>query len=211
MISAPTVLELSRKRPGLTGPIDDAFGTKFLCVRGTGRPWNAQVQNYTDASLKRFLHEWRRYFRGELPLKDDKDVTPEDVRTSNLILFGDPSSNSFIARILPELPIRWTESELVAGGTTYPAADHVPAFIYPNPAAVKVRADRYVVINSGHTFREAELAKLNYLLFPRWGDWAILKIGDKAPADPSDPLDETVLKAGFFNEEWKFPTAARGQ
>ncbi len=211
VISAPSAVELARKRPGLTGPIDDAFGTKFLFVRGTGRPWNAKVQKYADASLKRFSYEWRRYFRGELPLKDDKDVTSDDVRTCNLILFGDPGSNSFIARVLPELPIRWTENELVADGGPHPAADHVPAFIYPNPLAAKAGADRYVVINSGHTFREAELAKLNYLLFPRWGDWAILKVGDKAPTDPSDPLDETVLKAGFFNEEWKFPAAARSR
>lgn len=198
--------ELARKRPGLTGPIDDAFGTRFLCVRGTGKPWNAQVQQYADASLKRFAYEWRRYFRGELPVVDD-NVSMHDIMNCNLILFGDPGSNPLIARLLPELPIRWTESELVVDGTTYSAADHVPAFIFPNPLAAKMKADRYVVINSGHTFRETELAKLNYLLFPRWGDWAILKVGGKVPADPSEPLDETVLKAGFFNEDWKFPAA----
>src|SRR5262245_36708038 len=29
----------SGKRPGLQGPIDDAFAAPFLCVRGTGKPW----------------------------------------------------------------------------------------------------------------------------------------------------------------------------
>jgi poly(3-hydroxybutyrate) depolymerase len=196
----------SGKWPGLTGPIDDAFTTKFLCVRGTGRPWNAQVQKYADASLKRFAYEWHRYFRGELPVKDDKDVTEEDVRTCNLILFGDPGSNPWIARVLPKLPIRWSESELAVAGTTYSAAEHAPALIHPNPLAAEAGAERYVVINSGHTFREAELAKLNYLLFPRWGDWALLKIGDTVPARPSDPLDETVLQAGFFDNGWQFRT-----
>lgn len=192
------------KRPGMTGPIDDAFTTKFLCVRGTGRPWNAAVHAYAEASLKRFAYEWHRYFRGELPVKDDKDVTADDVRTSNLILFGDPGSNSWIGKVLPKLPIHWTESELVVAGQTYPAAEHVPALIYPNPLTAADGERRYIVLNSGHTFREAELAKLNYLLFPRWGDWAILKVGDKSPANPSEPLDETLLKAGFFNEEWQF-------
>jgi pimeloyl-ACP methyl ester carboxylesterase len=192
------------KRPGLTGPIDDAFTTQFLCVRGTGRPWNPRVHAYAEASLKRFAYEWRRYFRGELPVKDDKDVTSDDVRTSNLILFGDPGSNSWIGKLLPKLPIRWTESELVVAGEKYPAAEHVLACIYPNPLTEPGSTAHYIVLNSGHTFRESELAKLNYLLFPRWGDWAVLKVGDKTPANPSDALDETLLKAGFFDEEWQF-------
>jgi pimeloyl-ACP methyl ester carboxylesterase len=196
---------VSRKCPGLTGPIDDAFTTKFLCVRGTGRAWNARAQAYCEASLQRFAREWQRYFRGELPVKDDSAVTEDDIRSCNLILFGDPGSNSWIAKLLPKLPIQWTEKELIAAGQRYPSADHVPALIYPNPLARELGADRYVVINSGHTFREAELAKLNYLLFPRWGDWAVLKFGDRVPPRLSDPPDETVVRAGFFDETWQFP------
>jgi pimeloyl-ACP methyl ester carboxylesterase len=197
------------KRPGLTGPIDDAFTTRFLCVRGTGRPWNANVQKYADASLRRFAYEWHRYFRGELPVKEDKDVTDEEVRECNLILFGDPGSNSWIARVLADLPIRWTASQIDVAGTAYPAADHLPALIYPNPLAAKFGNNRYVVLNSGHTFREAELNKLNYLLFPRWGDWAVLKVSDEIPANPSDPLGEMVLRAGFFDEDWQFKPPQR--
>jgi hypothetical protein len=206
-ISTAEAARATGKRPGLTGPIDDAFTTKFLCVRGTGRAWNATVQKYADASLKRFAYEWHRYFRGDLPVKDDNDVTGEDVRECNLILFGDPGSNSWIARVLGGLPIRWTESKLVVAGTEYPAADHAPALIYPNPVADKAGPDRYVVINSGHTFREAELNKLNYLLFTRWGDWAVLKVGDRVPDNPSGQLEETVLKAGFFDEQWRLGPA----
>jgi poly(3-hydroxybutyrate) depolymerase len=197
------------KRPGLTGPIDDAFTTRFLCVRGTGRPRNPRVHAYVQASLKRFAYEWHRYFRGELPVKDDKDVTRDDVRTSNLILFGDPGSNSWIGKMLPKLPIRWTESELVVAGVTYPAAEHIPALIFPNPLTEPGIQGHYIVINSGHTFRETELAKLNYLLFPRWGDWAVLKVGDRSPANPSEPLDESLLKAGFFDEQWQFAREER--
>src|SRR5262249_53069291 len=149
-------------------------------------------------------YEWHRYFRGELPVKRDADVTPGDVQTCNLILFGDPGSNSWIARVLPDLPIRWTKTELTVNGATYPAADHVPAFIHRNPLAAKMGSDRYVVVNSGHTFHEAELNKLNYLLFPRWGDWAVLKFGKQKAAAAFDPLDESVLQAGFFNEDWEF-------
>ena len=54
-----------------------------------------------------------------------------------------------------------------------PSLDHAPALIHPSPLA----AGRYVVLNSGHTFHERELATLNYLLFPRLGDWAVIKVG----------------------------------
>jgi hypothetical protein len=59
------------------------------------------------------------------------------------------------------------------------------------------------VLNSGHTFREKELESLNYLLFPRLGDWAVLKVGSKVPETPALPLDETVLGAGYFDENWR--------
>ncbi|MCH9653291.1 MAG: prolyl oligopeptidase family serine peptidase [Planctomycetes bacterium] len=189
------------KRPGLQGPIDDAFSSPFLCVRGTGKPWNAAANEYATASLKRFANEWHHYFRGELPIKDDTDVTEEDIRTRNLILFGDPGSNSYIAKVLPHLPLKWSQKMLRFGNKDYPAGNHVPALIVPNP--LSGANGRYIVLNSGHTFREAELAKLNYLLFPRWGDWAVLQI-DPSHTE-SKPLKENVLRAGYFNEQWKLP------
>jgi len=192
---------LTGKRPGLQGPIDDAFSSSFLCVRGTGQPWNAAVHAYSTASLKRFADEWRHYFRGELPIKNDTDVTEEDIRTRNLILFGDPGSNSYIAKVLPDLPLEWSRKMLRLGNQDYPAGNHVPALIAPNP--LSGANGRYVVLNSGHTFREAELAKFNYLLFPRWGDWAVLQI-DPSHTD-STPLEENVLRAGYFDEQWNWP------
>ena len=59
----------------------------------------------------------------------------------------------------------------------YPSKDHVPVLIQPNPLA----SGPYVVLNSGHTFGEAELSSLNYLLFPRLGDWAVVRISTGEP------------------------------
>jgi Prolyl oligopeptidase family len=190
--------QAGRKRPGLQGPIDDAFTSPFLCVRGTGQPWNPAIDAYADAALKRFADEWEHYFRGVLPVKDDTAVTHDDLRTRNLILFGDPGSNPWIAQALPRLPVTWTRESLRVGSDEYTAREHFPALIAPSPFAGG--ADRYIVLNSGHTFREAELASLNYLLFPRWGDWAVLRIDPERA--PSVPAEETVVRAGFFDEEW---------
>jgi hypothetical protein len=188
---------LDGKRPGLQGPIDDAFTTPFLCVRGTGTAWNPAVRAWADAGLDRFAREWHHYFRGDLPVKDDTAVTGDDIKRCNLILFGDPGSNRLIARALPHLPVRWTATELAFAGGKYPAADHAPVMIQPSPLA----PGRYVVVNSGHTFHESELASLNYLLFPRLGDWAVVKVG----ANPSSPTGEEVLRAGYFDERWLLP------
>jgi pimeloyl-ACP methyl ester carboxylesterase len=192
--------ELEGKRPGLQGPIDDAFTAPFLCVRGTGTAWDPAVEAWARARLDRFSSEWGRYFRGELPGKDDAEVTEEDARRFNLILFGDPGSNSWIGRVLPHLPVRWTREEVAIGGARTPAAGHAPVFIQPNPLG----PGRYVVVNSGHTFHEPELSTLNYLLFPRLGDWAAVKV----TGDPSGPSGEDVIQGGFFDEQWAPPRHA---
>jgi len=194
-------LPLTGKRPGLQGPIDDAFTRPFLCVRGTGKAWNPAVQAWADANFKRFAYEWHCYYRGELPVKDDAAVTEADIRRYNLILFGDPGSNRLISRVLPKLPVTWTEKEVHFGKHRYSAAEHVPVMIQPNPLA----EGRYVVLNCGHTFHEKELASFNYLQFPRHGDWAMFKISGKSSANPSDLRDEEVLHAGFFDEQWMLP------
>lgn len=194
-------ITLTGKRPGLQGPIDDAFATPFLCVRGTGKPWNTEINAWATASLKRFEYEWARYMRGDLPIKNDTDVTEADVRDKHLILFGDPGCNSWIAKALPKLPVSWTRDEVRLDSNVQTAKDHAPVFICASPLA----ADRYIVINSGHTFHEKEFAAFNYLLFPRLGDWAVMKItGDADQWQPSSPVfPEEVVRAGYFDEEWR--------
>jgi len=174
------------KRPGLQGPIDDAFSAPFLCVRGTGAPWNPEIQAWADARLKRFSEEWRIWFRGELPVKNDVDVMEEDLRTRHLVLFGDPGSNLLIRKAHGALPVTWMREKLILRGKTYDAAGHAPVLI----CAGALHPDRYVVLNSGLTFHPSEL-KINYLFFPRLGDWAVMK------------PDDTVVDTGLFDESWK--------
>ncbi|MHC5543432.1 CocE/NonD family hydrolase, partial [Singulisphaera rosea] len=165
----------------------------------TGTPWNPAVQALADANLDRFAREWAPYFRGKLLVRNDTAVPDDDTHRYNLILFGDPGSNSWIRRVLPDLPIRWTRERCEVGGKEYSATDHAWQLIQPNPVA----PEHYVVLNSGHTFREAELSTLNYLLFPKIGDWALVKVG----AASSGPPKEEVVRTGYFDERWQFPAA----
>ena len=198
---------LSGKRSGLQGPIDDAFSAPFVCVRGTGKPWNPEIHSWASANLRRFEYEWARYMRGDLPIKNDTEITATDLNEKHLILFGDPGSNSWIAKALPTLPLKWTPESLSIGNTVHAAVDHAPAFICASP----LNKDRYIVINSGHTFHEKEFSAFNYLLFPRLGDWGIMKV--EPGADQWQPsvtdFPEKVIRAGYFDEAWQKPILER--
>ncbi|HEY1376917.1 MAG TPA: hypothetical protein VGF55_08985 [Gemmataceae bacterium] len=183
------------KRHGLQGPIDDAFTDAFVCVRGTGTPWHAAVGTRAAAELDRFAGEWHKWMRGTLPIKDDTAVTEDDIKTKHLILFGDPASNSLIARVLPKLPLRWTKDTVVLADTFGNSADHLPVLIQPNP----LNPEKYVVLNSGHTFHADAFQGTNALLFPRLGDFALLKLAPMA----NDRLATQVVTAGVFDENWQ--------
>jgi len=184
-----------QKMPGLQGPIDDAFRDSFVCVRGSGTPWHKSTQTYADGNLQRFQKEWAKYMRGELPIKDDLEVNDADIAGRHLILFGDPASNYMIDQIVDALPLTWTEKEIFFGGKKYTASEHVPVLIFPNP----LNPTRYVVINSGHTFHEPEFRGTNALLYPRLGDYAILRLA----AIKENPLHVEVQQAGLFDEFWR--------
>jgi dienelactone hydrolase len=188
--------QVPQKISGLTGPIDDAFTDSFLCVRGTtDKPWHEATGKYADGNLERFHHEWAKYFRGTLPVKDDVDVTNEDIASKHLILFGDPASNALIAQVLDGLPFQWTREMIEFAGAKAGAADHVPVLIHPNP----LNAARYVVLNSGHTFHAAEFEGTNAQLYPRLGDYALLKL----QPTQQDPLGVHVVMSGLFDDFWR--------
>ncbi len=119
-----------RKRHGLHGPIDDAFLDSFLMVKPTGTPLNETVAKWTRSEQDRAIHQWRFLFRGDTPVKDDTAVTDADIANSNLVLWGDPSSNKVMARIADKLPIRWTAQAVIVGNRLFPAAASAPVMIY---------------------------------------------------------------------------------
>ena len=199
------------KRPGLQGPIDDAFSAPFLCVRGTGTPWNQEMHAAALATLDQFARDWRQYLRGDLRIVDDTEVTEADRQKYHLILFGDPGSHRLLAEALPGLPLKWTRETLEVDGERYSSASHLPVLIHPSPW--EGAGGKYVVVNSGHTFHASEFSKLNYLLYPRLGDWAVVRY----PAAEDQVLEGAqflsgtggvVLRAGYFNEDWQFDPPA---
>jgi pimeloyl-ACP methyl ester carboxylesterase len=185
-----------RKRHGLQGPIDDAFLDSFLMVRPTGKPLNEKVGAWAEKEMAHAVDHWRKQFRGEAPVKSDDAITEADIKAHNLVLWGDPQSNKMLAKIAVKLPIHWDARGVALGAKTYEADHHVPVLIYPNPLNPK----RYVVLNSGFTFREYDYLN-NARQVPKLPDYAVIDVS--VPVSSWAPGG--VVAAGFFDEQWKLP------
>jgi pimeloyl-ACP methyl ester carboxylesterase len=194
-LAATATAEL-RKRHGLQGPIDDAFMDRFLFVRPTGKPVSDAVGKWVAGELDHALAHWRKQFRAELQPRDDTAVTAADIANSNLILWGDPSSNAVLAKIADKLPIRWTAENVALGKQHYKLDHHVPVLIYPNP----LNPEKYVVLNSSFTFREYDYLN-NARQVPKLPDWAILDVSQP----PTSQRPAGIVTAGFFDESWRLP------
>jgi dienelactone hydrolase len=183
-----------RKRHGLQGPIDDAFMGPFLMVSPSGKPRSAAVARWTEAEEARAVRQWQLVFRGDPRRKRDVEVTAEDIAAHNLVLWGDPASNAVLGRIAGGLPIRWEAEGIAAAGARHAPDRHALIAIYPNPLA----PDRYVVLNSGFTFREYDHLT-NARQTPKLPDWAIVDV--TTPPDERRP--GKIVDAGFFGERWE--------
>jgi len=182
------------KVPGSTGPIDDAFMESFIFIRPTGKPLNEKVGAWAKSESDRAITEWRTVFRGEPRVKNDTAITAEDVQNMNLVLWGDPSSNAVLRKIIGALPLKWDARSVTLGKETLDAAHHAPVLIYPNP----LNPRRYIVINSGFTFR-AGSSQTNSQQTPKLPDWALIDL--RTPPDKKAP--GAIVDAGFFGEHWE--------
>ena len=181
------------KRHDLQGPIDDAFMAPFVFVRPTGRSSNPRIAAWVRSEMELAIRKWKVNFRGEVTIVDDTAVTDELMKAKHLVLWGDAESNQLIAKLAPGLPVKWAGGKVTIGPVSRDAATHAPILIYPNPLA----PERYVVLNSGYTFRQGS-DLTNALQTPKLPDWAVIDV----TVPPSAQWPGAVNAAGFFDEGW---------
>lgn len=190
LVSDSTSKEGLHKVHGLQGPIDDAFMDSFLMVQPSHGFENPSFEKWVKKESQHAIDHWRLQFRGDCRVKTDVYVTDQDIMAHNLILWGTPSSNSLLGKIADRLP-----SKLMSNFQNDPSNNtQIPVFIYPNP----LNPQRYVVINSGFTYREYDYLN-NARQVPKLPDWAIVDVS--FPITSRHP--GKILDAGFFDEEWK--------
>jgi hypothetical protein len=144
--------------------------------------------------MQHAVDHWRQQYRGDARVTTDTAVTDAEIAGSNLILWGDPSSNKVLAKIADKLPIKWNAKDISVGSQSYASETHVPVLIYPNPLNPK----RYVVLNSGFTFREYDYLN-NARQVPKLPDWAIVDV----TTPPNSRWPGKVAAADFFTDKWE--------
>ena len=183
------------KRHGLQGPIDDAFMDSFLMVKPSGKALNEKVGQWTERrDGTRASKPGVPQFRGEARVKTDTDVSDADIAANNLVLWGDPSSNKILAKIADKLPLHWNAEGVQVGKQTFKPDGHALILICPNPLNPK----RYVVLNSGFTYREYDYLN-NARQVAKLPDYAVIDLS----TPPNRELPGAIAAAGFFDEEWK--------
>ena len=130
-------------------------------------------------------------------MKDDTAITDDDITNSNLILWGDPSSNAVLAEDRRPAPAAMGR----ARSSSSPARPTTPRTPRPcSSSRTRSTPPKYIVLNSGPTFREEALLN-NSQQIPKLPDWAIIDLN--TPPDGKWPGE--VVNAGFFDEQWKAP------
>jgi predicted esterase len=215
ILGTPTADGLA-KIPGLQGPMDDVFLTPFLVVLPDERADDQLLQEWLDFEIQHLRERWPALFRGELPVKRASEVTETDRQTKSLVLWGTPKTNPLIRQAIVagdggrrhggrrhggrrhggrhRVPLQWSDGVIQLDGETQRGSHLVPSLVYPSPWS----EDRYVLINSGPTFREGH-DRTNSLQNPKLPDWAIIDI--RTPS--SDTAPGRIANAGFFNEFWR--------
>jgi hypothetical protein len=136
----PCGAEHLRKTALVAGPISHAFGTKFILVRGT--IGTAKTNEECAAAAVQLNNGWHQQKFTDCSVKDDIDVTQQDIETANLVLIGSNESNLILRRIWIKLPIKRVDGGVAVGGHGITTADPLIVFCYPNPENI----DRYVVV-----------------------------------------------------------------
>ena len=178
------------KRPGAEGPIVEAVSGRHIYVYGTVGAKTADELESRKKAVESAA-TWsspRSHLSISFPVKADTAVTPEDLDSSDLVLFGTRESNSLIARFAPVLPLA-----LNAG-----AADYGLLFIAPV-------GSHYALVSSGLPWwigadderrGGPPLAPEQYRLLSTFGDYVLFK--GSLPG---------VVAEGRFDTNWKVPAA----
>lgn len=189
------------KRPGLAGPLTDAYYGRSVHVYGTRDPEHTDALRRAAGRGARGWPMWLWSF--QQPVVADTEVTDEMMRASHLVLYGTAGDNAVLERIRDRLPIRIEEDAVVAGDRRFAGNDVGTRFIHPNPLA----PDRYVIVQGGVTTAAVEAGHNlpdfvpDYVVYNR----ETTRTRPRLLIGPSRPL-----AIGFFDARWRVSSSARG-
>ncbi|MCE7888694.1 MAG: hypothetical protein DYH12_03160, partial [Sorangiineae bacterium PRO1] len=182
------------KRPGLEGPIRDAYLEPLVFSYGTGDPRTTRANREVALGLS-------RRFGPEVGYRvlSDAELDAATLAGHSVLAVGSPRDHLLLGRVAKDLLIQSERGALVAGARRFERAGTGAIFIQPNPAA----KERYLVVvtavDAAGIWRALSLPQL----LP---DFLIYDEGlGPAAAEVVLGRDARVLAGGFFDLDWKLP------
>jgi enterochelin esterase-like enzyme len=181
------------KRPGLSGPLTDAYYGRMVHVYGTQRPENsAQLKQLAEKGARGYpLWLWSV----EQEVIPDTAVTPALASDAHLVLYGTPGDNLVLDRLAPKLPIKVEGNTVKLGATSHTTKGVGTRFIYPNPEA----PSRYVTVFSAPTIDGVRRG----LNLPDFVPDYVVYDAASAGARPRLVPGRTKPTRGFFDANWE--------
>ncbi|HKU44790.1 MAG TPA: extensin family protein [Polyangiales bacterium] len=140
---APPKAAEPTKRPGVSGPITDAYFGPIAHVYGTA---DAELAPKLKKSAERGAKGWPLWlWRVDQPVVADTEVDAELMRTHHLVLYGTPGTNKVLAQIQDRLPIRVETGGVRVGERLFSGDGVGVKFVHPNPLS----PERYVIVQAG--------------------------------------------------------------
>jgi poly(3-hydroxybutyrate) depolymerase len=182
-----------RKTPELFGPMKQAYFSPFILVYGTRGDSAATEANLHKARMQAF--SWWRVGNGHTWVLPDTEVTNDNIKKYNLILFGGPETNHFTERINKGLPIAIKNGSIYLGKNRLMGDGLSVQFIYPNP----LNRERFILVNEGSDVRGDKLSGFFGTLYSGAGlpDFIIYN------AEVRTKVWGGVKACGFFDNNWR--------
>lgn len=182
----------SQKNSFTEGPMTEVASDRHIYVYGTAdNPSKDELAKRMKIAEQ--AADWS-YYRGDFMgrvmvfprVLADKEVRMSDTERSNLVLFGDASSNSMIAKFSDKLPIKLKQKNQANASLNY---------IMPN-------GKKYILINSGLSFAEIppkDTSPFASLDIPG----KIGSLNDYGDYVLYDKTLNKVLATGYFDNNWE--------
>ncbi|MEM7447149.1 MAG: hypothetical protein AAF355_02805 [Myxococcota bacterium] len=184
------------KRPGLSGPITDAYYDRMVHVYGTQKASHLESlkQSATRGARGWPLGLWE--FQQEV--RADTEVDGALMRSAHLVLYGTAGDNLLLEQMKDRLPITIDEDAIYLGDTRFEGRHLGTRFIYPNPLA----PSRYVIIQAGTTL---EAVSRGHQLPDFLADWVLYDHRTTRSRPRLIFHRNAPRSTGFFDRHWEIP------
>lgn len=182
------------KKKNICGPVKEVFCSPFMVVLGTcGKN---DENNINLQMLETFRKEWQSFAKGDLYVKNDQDVTDNDVSSFNLICIGGALSNSFVKKVAENIPYKFMADSYDVAGNQVRRGKKPLGFIgcFPNPK----QTDKLLVIMDGIFYGEFLPINHKWDLIP---DYLVFR------SEKWKRSTNYAELAGFFDSSWRFDTS----